>query len=108
MQGISQSLCIIAIALVVNAPFAVRQGINLNTANLNFLVSAGLLMGAGMLFFNGMLATVSKERVAQMFLIVLVVQATTAAVWGLFAGGNISMKRGLGIVAAIVAAFLLG
>ncbi len=108
MQGNPQSLCVLAIGLVLNAPFALKQGISFQGANLNFLVRAGLLMGAGMIFFNDMLAIVSKERVAQMFLIVLVVQAAAAAVWAFVSDGSIGLKKVLGIAMAIAAAFLLG
>jgi len=108
MQGNPLSVCLLAVALLLNGAFAVKQGINLpNTQGTLLVLVAGVLMGAGMLFFNGMLARVSKEQVASMFILMMVVQVAIPAVWQLL-NGNVSPRQLVGIAAAVIAAILLG
>jgi len=108
MQGNPLSLCLLGVALLLNAPFALKQGVNLpNLQGTIFMIGAGLLMGTGMLFFNGMLAKVSRAQVASMFILMMVVQIAVPAVWQLL-NGNMNPKQLAGIAAAVVAAILLG
>lgn len=108
MQGNPLSLCLLGVALLLNAPFALKQGVNLPSAQgTTLMVAEGLLMGTGMLFFNGMLAKVSKTQVASMFILMMVVQIAVPAIWQLISG-NASAKQLAGIAAAVAAAILLG
>lgn len=94
--------------LIIVTPFALRTtGGTVPAANW-MLVLIGVILGAaGMLMFNNVLATSPPEKLAPLFILMIVVQAAVPATYGMWKDGKLTMDRAIGYGAAFVAAFFL-
>ncbi|MDO8669677.1 MAG: hypothetical protein Q7K65_05280 [Candidatus Buchananbacteria bacterium] len=76
-------------------------------ANWTLVILAGLFGAFGLLLFNGVLAKVTPGRVSALFVLMIVVQIAVPALYQVIMSGGLTISKGLGFVAAIIAAFLL-
>lgn len=101
----SAAFCMIALMVIV--PFAIHDIRALQNAHWLMLIAAGTLGGIGLLFFNGMLSKATPERVGTLFIIMLVAQMIPPAIYQVVKDGGITISKGLGFLAGILAIFLL-
>lgn len=101
----SAALCLVA--LIVIMPFALKSIDGFPAANWLVVVGAGLFCGIGFLFFNGMLAKATPEKVGILFIIMLVAQMATPAIYQVIKDGGLTISKGLGFAAAIATVLLL-
>ena len=96
-------------ALIVISPFALHEffyGAATSVAWI-MLISGSLFSGFGILAFNGMLAEATPQYVASLFVLMLVVQIATPALYQVIMDGGLTASKGIGFAAAILAAYLL-
>lgn len=63
--------------------------------------------GLGLLAFNGMLSRATPQTVGSLFVLMLVVQIATPALYQVINSGEVTVSKAVGFAAAILAAFLL-
>lgn len=88
-------------------PFALMEGIPTVKANLVIVVVAGFVGSLGILQFNGMLSIVSPKEMGILFLTMVLVQITCAAIYRMVMAGGLEPIKLVGIAAALVAAYCL-
>lgn len=89
-------------------PFALwSMGNSLATANWPIIAVAGVLGALGLLFFNGMLAKATSEKVGTLIVLAIVAQISIPALYQVVTNGGLTVSRGIGFAAAVLAAFLL-
>lgn len=96
-------------ALIVISPFALYEFFYGATVSVvwTMLIGASLLSGFGILAFNGMLAKATPQEVGSLFVLMLMVQTATPALYQVIIGGGLTVSRGIGFTAAMLAAYLL-
>lgn len=96
-------------ALIGVLPFAIyaNGGLALPAANWTMVIWAGVFGAMGLLAFNGMLAGATPKTVSTLFVLMTVVQVVVAAGYQVVVTRQLSADKGLGYVAAGVAAYLL-
>lgn len=107
--GAGQAFIVLPFALYEYA-HSVRGvgGIDLKMTTVVFVAGACLAAGSGLLFFNGALAKAAKEEVGALVIIMLIAEIFVSAICMAFAAGGITLSKAIGVVAAILAALLLG
>lgn len=95
-------------ALIVVSPFALCE-LNSISANVIWTMAVGACVfgGIGLLLFNGMLSKATPEKVSSLFLLMIMVQIATPALYQIVQDGGLTTSKGVGFAAAILAAFLL-
>ena len=95
--------------LVILLPVAIasNNGMSLPSANWLMVGTACILAAFGLLSFNGMLAGASPKEVGTLFVIMIVVQTATPAMYSIVLNGGMNWSKMCGFVAAIIAAVLL-
>lgn len=89
-------------------PIAIgSNGFNLPQAKWSMVALACGTAAIGLLAFNGMLAGANPKDVGTLFVIMIVVQTATPALYQVVMNGNISAPKLAGFVLAGVAGFLL-
>lgn len=107
LKGSISSAAFCMVALMTIVPFALSDiGVLRNTRWL-MLVVAGIFGGIGLLFFNGMLSKATPEKVGTLFIIMLVAQMIPPAIYQIVKDGGVTISKGLGFLAGIIAIFLL-
>lgn len=71
------------------------------------VTTACILGGLGLLAFNGMLAKADPKTVGSLFVLTVVVQVATPALYQVFMDGGLTVRKTTGFMAAILAALLL-
>lgn len=97
---------VIFAVVILPAFFTTSRGMLLS-ANWKLGVLAGLFGAAGLMAFNSMLAKSTPERLGTLFLVNLVTQITTAAVFQVVATRTLTLSKGLGFASAILTVWLL-
>lgn len=96
------------LAFLVVLPFAIREGgLAFNPTMVTFAIGAGIAGGLGLLAFNGMLATATPAQVGRLFVIMILVQVAVPAIYQVIMDGGVSLKEGVGLGFALMAALLL-
>ncbi len=96
------------IVFLLVLPFAFREGAGDITASMvGFATAAGVVGAIGLLAFNGMLATVTPAQVGRLFVIMILAQVAVPVIYQIIMDGGVSLKEGLGLSFALVAALLL-
>lgn len=73
-----------------------------------FAVAAGLINGVGQIFLQRLIGAAERADVSQALIIVVLAQIATTAIGGrLFYGDPFTLKKGAGIILALIAAKLL-
>ncbi len=95
-------------ALVVVSPFALYEfrGVTVSVV-WTMVVGACIFGGLGLLAFNGMLSKATPQTVGSLFVLMIVVQIATPALYHVINGGGLTISKTFGFAAAILAAFLL-
>lgn len=95
-------------ALIVVSPFALYEfsGATISVV-WTMVVGACIFGGLGLLAFNGMLSKATPETVGSLFVVMIVVQVATPALYQVINGGGLTVSKAIGFAAAILAAFLL-
>ncbi len=110
IDGFASAAVFSLVVLLVVAPVAITTGQlqSMNTTwSLLFIVAAGLCGGLGILFFNTMLAKVSKEEVGITFILMIMIQLAVPAIWHMISSGEYTPKRIIGVLGAFIVAYLL-
>lgn len=108
LTGNMSSLVFTAFAILTVAPFAMNEGFgSLRTAAPIFFISAGIVAGIALLLFNGMLSQATPKQVSSLFLISLMAQIVSPAIYHMYQNG-IEPKKLAGITLAVLASILLG
>lgn len=108
LSGNVSSVFFCLTALIGVLPFALySNGFALPPANWTMVALAGLFAAAGLLFFNGMLASASQQNIGTLLVFVFVVQIAIAALYQIVMSGRLPLDKACGYVAAVVAAYLL-
>jgi hypothetical protein len=96
------------VGLLVLLPFALG---NLNgpmsATGLAFAVVAGLIGAGGVLMLTGMTSKATSQNIGTLLITMFMVQLAVPAVYQMIKGGQMTVARGFGLVAAFVAAVLL-
>lgn len=94
--------------LVIVSPFAVYDfyTTELNTVWM-FAVGACVFGGLGLLNFTGMLSKATSQTVGSLFVIMLLVQMATPALYQVLQDGELTVSKAIGLAAAVLAVFLL-
>ena len=96
------------VGLLVILPFALG---NLNgpmsTTGLAFAVVAGLIGAGGVIALNSMLSKSTPQNIGTLLITMFMVQLAVPAVYQMIKGGQMTVARGVGLVAAFAAAILL-
>lgn len=110
LRATESTVLLVIAAFVIVIPIGLISGTRTSSfagSSWGFAVLAGVALSMGFFAFNGALAQATPETVGRTFLIMLMVQLAVPAIYhGIMAGG-ISLKTGLGFVAAIAATLLL-
>lgn len=108
LHGNVSSAVFALVALLAVSPFAFRElgGIAANVS-WGLSIAAGVIGGAGLLFFNGMLAKAAPDKVASLFVLTITMQIAIPALYQLVTGGGLTASKAVGFIAAAIAAFLL-
>lgn len=77
------------------------------TANWPVIACAGLVGAAGLLSFNSMLTTATKEQVSMLFVIMIIVQTCIPSLYHVLINWGASWSQISGFILAIAAAILL-
>ncbi len=94
--------------MVATIPLFLKQtGGSLTGASWTIAIISGLVGGIGLLSFSGMLAKATPETVSTFFLVNLLIQISVPALYQVAITRNLSASRGLGFLAAGLAAYLL-
>ena len=95
-------------ALIVVSPFALYEFSGVTTSVVwTMVVGACIFGGLGLLAFNGMLSKATPETVGSLFVVMIVVQVATPALYQVINGGGLTVSKAIGFAAAILAALLL-
>ena len=110
-SGVSGNISstVFSIVVVIGVlPFALsNMGNSMAGANWTMVVISGLISAGGLLLFNGMLAGSTQHNVGTLIVIMTLAQTAVPALYQVFSDGRLSVTRGIGFVAAFVAAILL-
>lgn len=110
-SGLSGNISALAFTvgvLVIVSPFALYELRSTSTDVTWMMVVVACVAGAfGLLAFNGMLAKASSQTVGSLFVMMLVVQIATPALYQVVNDGGFTTTKAVGFAAAILAAFLL-
>lgn len=94
--------------LIIISPFALYE---FHGASINIIwimaIGACVFGALGLLSFNGMLSKATKENVGSLFVLMVVVQIATSAIYKIISIGGLTVSKAIGFAAAILAAFLL-
>lgn len=95
-------------ALIVVSPFALFE-LRSATFSVTWTMAAGACIfgGLGLLAFNGMLSKTTPQTVGSFFVLMIVVQTATPALYQVIQDGSLTVGKAIGFAAAILAAFLL-
>lgn len=107
LRGNISSAAFCLVALIVIAPFALKSIDGFPTANWIAVIGAGLFGGFGLLFFGDMLAKATPEKVGSLFIIMLVFQMATPAIYQVIQDGGLTISKGLGFITAVATVLLL-
>lgn len=89
-------------------PFAISgNGLTIPDANWKMVVPAVIFGAFGLMAFNGMLAGATAVNVGALFATMSVTQIVVAAGYQAIMSGSLSLTKGVGFAAAVLAAFLL-
>lgn len=95
-------------ALIVVSPFAFYEFSSVTVSVVwTMVVGACIFGGLGLLSFNGMLSKATPETVGSLFVLMIVMQIATPALYQVINGGGLTVSKAIGFAAAILAAFLL-
>ena len=110
-SGVSGNISstVFSIVVVIGVlPFALsNMGGSLAAANWTMVVVAGLISAGGLLLFNSMLASSTHHNVGALIVVMTLAQTAVPAFYQVVSDGRLSVARGIGFVAAFVAAVLL-
>lgn len=108
LSGNVSALAFTVGVLVIVSPFALYELRGTTTSVAWMMVVGACFAGAfGLLAFNGMLAKASPQTVGSLFVMMLVVQIATPALYQVMNDGGLTTTKAVGFAAAILAAFLL-
>lgn len=89
-------------------PFAMHSGgSSLANAKWMMVVAAIFFGSLGLLNLNNVLERTTPQNVSSFFLLALISQMTVPAIYQVIVTGNLTPSRGIGFLAAIIAAILL-
>lgn len=96
------------VAFMTVLPFAIRNTQNSPAdASWKVAVVAGIVGGIALILFNGMLAKATREQVSSLFVLAIVTQTVMPAAYQVYVTKTLPLGKGLGFLAALVAAILL-
>jgi len=107
LTGNVSAVVMTVVSLICVAPFAFSNMGNLASANWFMGIGAGVVASLGIMSFNGMLAKATPQNVSSLFVLMIVVQAATPAMYSIVQNGGMNWTKACGFAAAIVAAILL-
>jgi tryptophan-rich sensory protein len=79
----------------------------MSTTGLAFAVVAGLIGAGGVIALNSMLSKSTPQNIGTLLITMFMVQLAVPAVYQMIKGGQMTVARGVGLVAAFAAAILL-
>ncbi|HEU5115001.1 MAG TPA: hypothetical protein VFT82_04525 [Candidatus Paceibacterota bacterium] len=103
--AIVYSVCSLAVALIL---FAAAKG-SAGTAPINWWVAlaAGLLAAAALVLLSFVIGKTSPGQLSLLYIVMILVQVAVPAIFFAFTNGKITLQQVLGLMAALLAAFLL-
>lgn len=108
LNGNVSSLFYGAAALIGILPFALySNGFAIPVANWTMVVCAGAFGAIGLLLFTGVLSTATPQNIGTLFVLVNVMQVVVAGTYQAYMSGHLATDKGLGYLAAALAAYLL-
>jgi uncharacterized membrane protein len=107
LSGNTSSLIFSFIVLICITPFAAGGISAITNANWLMAILAGIVGAIGVMAFNGMLSKATPQNVGTLFVLMIVVQTVTPAVYSVVMNGGISLSKAIGFVLAAIAAILL-
>lgn len=95
--------------LVLVLPFTLHEFANIPVirGDWKVVVGASVCGAVGVLLFNGLLSKTTPQMVSSLFILMLVVQIVTPALYDVVVNGRLTIPKGVGFAAAILAALLL-
>lgn len=94
--------------LIVVSPYAIYELRNNNVHAIWYLaIGACICGGFGLLVFSGIVAKATSQTIGSLFVLMLIAQIATPAIYHMIYGGGLTVRTGLGFIAAILAAILL-
>ena len=100
-------LIMTAVTLAIVVPFAVAHGAVPVTKQWWFVVASGVIVTMGLISFNDMLQRSTEKQVGALFVLTIVVQIVTPAIYHMVQNGEFSSVKALGFTFAVAAAFCL-
>jgi drug/metabolite transporter (DMT)-like permease len=96
------------VGLLIILPFALGHLTGpMMTHGLIIAVIAGLIGAGGMLLYTSMLSKATDQNVGSLLITAFMVQLAVPAIYQIFKGGQLTVTRGVGLVAAFAAAVLI-
>ncbi len=109
LSGNLSSAIFAGVAFLIMLPLAITGGFSsMQNARISFAVFAGIAGGIGVLFLNSMLAKVNRQNVGALLITMVLTQVAVTAIYHMYQGGEYSIRKILGVIAAIIAVILLG
>lgn len=98
-----------ALGLCVVLPFTIHYGLaGIEHANWTMMFSAAFIGIIGIIIFNRMIITATKETVGQIFVFMIIFQTASPVIFQLlFSGKSLSVTKTIGLILAFIAALLL-
>lgn len=94
--------------LMIVSPFAIYELRNgMAHATWYWAIAACAFGAAGLLIFSDIIAKSSSQTIGSLFVVMLIAQIATPAVYHVINSGGLTLRTALGFVAAILAAILL-
>jgi len=107
LTGVTSAFIYSIFILLFMLPIVMKEGIIMTGANWWFIIVATFCGSMGLLVFNGALAKTTPEGVSRLIFIMLIVQMAIPAIYYLIVNGQVTLKMGMGFIAAAIAAILL-
>lgn len=94
--------------LMIVSPFAIYELRNgMVHATWYWAIAACAFGAAGLLIFSDIIAKATSQTIGSLFVLMLIAQIATPAIYHMIYGGGLTVRMVLGFIAAIVAAILL-
>jgi drug/metabolite transporter (DMT)-like permease len=108
LNGYVAAVLYTLVGLLVMIPFVFGHLAGpMMTRGLIIAVIAGLIGAGGMLLYTSMLSKAPAQNVGTLLVTAFMVQLAVPAIYQIFRGGQMTVTRGVGLVAAFAAAVLL-
>jgi hypothetical protein len=107
LDGYTSAVLFEFFALLVVLPIALIKGMSVMGTKWWLAILAAILAGFGIIFFTSGLSKTTTHNVAKFFLIMLVVQTAVPVCYHVIENQELSFKNKLGLISALITAFLL-